>query len=88
LPLKLYSNNKKPVTLPPGRAKLSTKPPPTGSATAANTIGALRLACCIAAKLKVPLARTMSRTSATSSAAYVRWRSTSSVPHRMSMRTV
>ena len=30
--LKLYSNAIKPIALPPGRAKLSTKPAPTGSA--------------------------------------------------------
>ena len=29
----------KPVALPPGRARLATKPAPTGSATVANTIG-------------------------------------------------
>ena len=31
--LMLYSNCIKPVALPPGRARLSTKPAPTGSAT-------------------------------------------------------
>src|SRR5215831_7351820 len=36
-PLILYSNAMKPVALPPGLAKLFTKPAPTGSATAANT---------------------------------------------------
>ena len=41
----LYSNSMKPVTLPPGRARLSTKPAPTGSATIANTIGTVRVAC-------------------------------------------
>ena len=35
----------KPVALPPGRARLSTKPAPTGSATLANTIGTVRVAC-------------------------------------------
>src|SRR5262249_40078301 len=45
-PLKLYSNSKKPVVLPPGRARLSTKPLPTGSIVPANTIGTERLACC------------------------------------------
>ena len=33
-----------PVALPPGRAKLSTKPAPTGSATSTNTIGTVRVA--------------------------------------------
>src|SRR6266511_1176784 len=40
-----YSNRVKPVTLPPGRAKLATKPPPTGSVAVANTIGTVRGAC-------------------------------------------
>ena len=44
-PLKPYSNCIKPVALPPGRARLSTKPAPTGSATTANTIGTVRVAC-------------------------------------------
>ena len=35
-----------PVALPPGRAKLSTNPPATGSVTATNTIGSVRVACC------------------------------------------
>ena len=34
----------KPVALPPGRAKLSTKPPATGSATDTNTTGTVRVA--------------------------------------------
>src|SRR6516162_401043 len=33
-----YSNEVNPVALPPGRAKLSTKPAPTGSGTITNTI--------------------------------------------------
>jgi predicted DNA-binding transcriptional regulator AlpA len=35
----LYSNEETPVTLPPGRAKLTTIPAPTGSALLANTKG-------------------------------------------------
>src|SRR5262245_25190419 len=34
----------KPVTLPPGRARLSTNPAPTGSGTFVNTIGTVRVA--------------------------------------------
>jgi hypothetical protein len=45
LPLKLYSIDMNPVALPPGRAKLSTKPPPTGSATFTKTTGTVRVAC-------------------------------------------
>ena len=33
-PLMLNSNSMKPVALPPGRARLTTKPAPTGSVTA------------------------------------------------------
>ena len=44
-----YSNDVKPVMLPPGRARLSTKPAPTGSTTPTNTIGTVRVACCNAA---------------------------------------
>jgi hypothetical protein len=35
----------KPLALPPGRAKLETKPAPTGSTTFANTIGTERVVC-------------------------------------------
>src|SRR5262245_55552875 len=41
-PLRLYSNCMKPVTLPPGCARLSTNPAPTGSGAIANTIGMSR----------------------------------------------
>jgi hypothetical protein len=46
LPLMLNSNREKPVVLPPGRARLMTKPPPTGSMTSTNTIGTVRVTCC------------------------------------------
>jgi hypothetical protein len=39
------ARSEKPVVLPPGRAKLSTKPLPTGSSASANTIGTLPLDC-------------------------------------------
>src|SRR5262249_31318886 len=55
-PLRLYSKFMKPVMLPPGRAKVSTKPAPTGSETCTNTIGRVRVACRNAATLSVPLA--------------------------------
>ena len=35
----------KPVTLPPGRARVATKPPPTGSPATGNTIGIADVAC-------------------------------------------
>jgi hypothetical protein len=62
----------KPVTLPPGRPRLSTKPAPTGSATFTNTIGTIRVACNNAAKPAVPLARMMSGPRAANSTACLR----------------
>ena len=44
-PLMPYSKLVKPVALPPGRARLSTNPAPTGSNTFVNTIGTKRVAC-------------------------------------------
>src|SRR5262249_2196126 len=41
----LYSVVMKPVALPPGRARLATKPAATGSPTIGNTIGIARVAC-------------------------------------------
>jgi hypothetical protein len=71
-PLKPYSNAIKPVVLPPGLAKVSTKPAPTGSATLANTIGTVRVACNNGAIVAVPPARMTSGASATNSAACLR----------------
>ena len=79
-PLIPYSNRAKPVALPPGRARLSTKPAPTGSATCTNTIGTLRVACNKGATVTVPEARRASGSSATSSAAYLRKLSASPPP--------
>src|SRR5262249_32309925 len=78
-PLKLYSEFIKPVTLPPGRAKLSTKPAPTGSSTPANTIGTLRV-CWSAPTLRVPAARITSGASAISPLANARKRPASPTP--------
>ena len=71
-PLKLYSNVIKPVALPPGRDRLSTKPEPTGSGTSTNTIGTVRVArsnCCVAG---APVAKITSGLSVANSAAYLR----------------
>ena len=54
----------KPVALPPGRDRLSTKPAPTGSATAAKTIGTVRVASNSADTAALPLARMTSGASA------------------------
>src|SRR6516165_658548 len=43
----------KPVTMPPGREKLATRPLPTGSATVAKTIGIVRVCCNSAAVVGV-----------------------------------
>ena len=72
LPPKLYSNEVNPVTLPLGRARLSTIPAPTGSATSTNTIGTLRVACSNGATAAAPLVRMTSGERATNSEAYLR----------------
>jgi hypothetical protein len=41
--LMAYSKAEKPVALPPGRLRLSTRPAPTGSAICTNTIGNVRV---------------------------------------------
>ncbi len=71
-PLRLYSNDMKPVALPPGRARLSTKPAPTGSATTGNTIGTVRVACSNGPTVEAPWARMTSGASAANSAACLR----------------
>ena len=43
------------MALPPGRARLSTKPAPTGSPTTGNTIGTVRVACSNAAHGRVAM---------------------------------
>ena len=45
-----------PVTLPPGRARLATRPVPTGALTAVITIGTARVACCVARTAAMVLA--------------------------------
>src|SRR5262245_31333006 len=61
-----------PVMLPPGRARLSTKPAPTGSGTITNTIGTVRVADSTCPTVEPPLATMTSGASATNSAAYLR----------------
>ena len=63
----------KPVALPPGRARLSTKPALTGSMTVTNTMGTVRVACSNGPRIEAPEARMTSGASATSSAAYYEW---------------
>ena len=85
LPLKPYSNWLNPVTLPPGRAKLSTAPVPTGSIACTNTIGIVWVACCSEFKVRVAAANRTSGASAASSLASLRSRSGSSVAQRKSI---
>src|SRR5262244_4584858 len=84
-PLRLYSNIKKPVTLPPGLARLSTKPAPTGSTTFVNTTGTVRVAFSNGATCEAPVAKITSGVRAISSSAYLRVRSASPAPARMSI---
>jgi hypothetical protein len=58
----------KPVTLPPGRARLATRPPPTGSLTPVKTIGIVEVAF-FAASAEGPLAAITSSLRPTRSAA-------------------
>src|SRR6516165_3540223 len=59
----------KPVVLPPGRAKLSTSPLPTGSVTVVNTIGIALVCCCTICDVSVPCERMTSGLCLTKSAA-------------------
>src|SRR5262249_20796790 len=74
--------------LPPGRARLGTKPPRTGSLTAANTIGMVWVACDSGVKEAVAPATITSGCHSTSSAAYARARSTSPPGQRTSILTL
>jgi hypothetical protein len=86
-PLWLYSIEAKPVVLPPGRAKLSTRPAPTGSFALGNTIGTVRLTCCNSLTVPPVPATIASGASATNSAAFLRMLSRKSAPpQRVSIR--
>src|SRR5262245_15910495 len=85
-PLMPYSNAMKPVALPPGRARLDTKPAPTGSVTVPNTTGKVRVASNKGATTLVPLARITSGASAIISAMCWRSRKALSAPNRYSIR--
>ena len=57
MPTMVGSVKMKPLTFPPGRAKLATNPLPTGSATMAKTMGMLRVCCSSALVVGVVLER-------------------------------
>jgi hypothetical protein len=87
-PPRLNSKFMNPVALPPGRARLSTKPEATGSETAVNTIGTVRVACSNGATVEVPWTRMTSGASAANSAACLRMSSALAVAQRVSIRTL
>jgi hypothetical protein len=86
LPPMLYSTVMKPVTLPPGRPRLSTKPAAIGSPAIGNTIGTVRVACRNGPTVEEPWARMTSGASAANSAACLRISAASVVAQRMSTR--
>src|ERR1700722_14385623 len=71
--------------LPPGCARLETKPLPIGSDTQANTIGIVRVSACNAAVAGVLMLTSASGFSWTSSPANKRMRSTLPAPQRIDM---
>ena len=75
-----YSNVRKPVALPPGRARLSTYPAPTGSGTSTKTTGTVRVICSNGPAAVLPLGRITSGASATSSSACLRMRGVGAGP--------
>src|SRR5204862_2937732 len=82
----LYSAEVKPVALPPGRARLVTKPAPTGSGVCVNTTGTVRVVCSNGPATEPPEARMTSGASATNSAAYLRVSSALPALQRVSIR--
>ena len=82
------SKSLKPVILPPGRARLSTSPLPTGSMIWTNTTGMVRVACRSAATTGVLLPTITSGLSATNSATCIAMRLASAAPKRYSTRTL
>ena len=83
----LNSNRMNPVALLFGRARLATKPAPTGSTAFENTIGTVRVSACNAATVGPAVASKTSGASATNSAAYfLLLKSRSPAAQRISMR--
>jgi len=74
-PANPYSGLVKPVALPPGRARLSAKPAPTGP-TIGKTIGTVRVACSNGPTVEAPKARMTPGASAANSAACLRMSAT------------
>ncbi len=78
----------KPVILPPGRAKLSTNPKPTGSICPGSTMGTERESCTSTGTTRPPTVTTTSEFDATRLAALARTRSILSVVQRSSNCTL
>ena len=81
-----YSTKVKPVTLPPGRARLEMKPCPTGSFTSTKTIGIERITLTASERITLPFATMMSGASCASSATSPRTRPTLPAVQYQSMR--
>src|SRR5215510_9324095 len=84
--LRLNSNAMKPVALPPGRARLSTYPAPTGSLTTVNTTGTVRVDSSSGPTPEPPPERMTSGASAASSAECLRISVMLGVAQRVSIR--
>src|SRR5258708_23403787 len=72
LPARSVCCTDKPVTLPPGRARLATMPVPSGSAAAVKTIGMTDVACFVASTIGfayVTMTSTFSRTNSAANSA-------------------
>src|SRR3954447_8308356 len=83
-----YEKLVKPVALPPGRARLSTSPAPTGSGTIANTIGMARVARSSGPAAELPDANITSGANPINSSANRRLASTAPPAQRVSIRTL
>ena len=78
----------RPVTLPPGRARLATRPVPTGSPADANTIGITDVTCFAAMTFAVPAVTMTSTFRRTNSAAISAARSVRPSAQRYSIARV
>jgi len=81
-----YSMKVKPVTFPPGRARLEMKPCPTGSLTNTKTIGIEGVTCTASERITLPFATMMSGGCPATSVTSPRMRPTSPAVQCQSMR--
>ena len=87
LPARSVAWRDKPVALPPGRARLATRPLPTGSLAIAKTMGMTSVAC-LTATPALPVVTMTSTLSRTNSAAISENRSLRPSPQRYSIATL